>query len=493
MPLSLAPLLELRRAGPEKVVRRPPLHEPAPCPMKERTMHRFVFQIPFVVVLTGLLAVGVPGIVVAQDARLATATAEPPDTPVGEALAWVLTVLNDGAASLTPDQMTARFAPTFLAAIPPEIIVGLVQQVSADAPFTFEGFTRPPTTNQVNALLIGHSGTPLVMPLSVEPAAPHRITGVNLAPAPLPPGVQPQTFPIDEAPLTDGEVRTTETGRLDGLFDVDGHQMYLSCVGTGSPTVVLESGLSDPAAPWFGLEGAIAPFARVCSYDRPNTAGGASDPVPSLRTAQDVADDLHTLLTTAKVPGPYVLVGHSIGGLISRLYASTYPDEAAGLVLVDASHEEQEARREALVSPELWEAYQERMAQFPTSELDIEASFAQVREARDEAPLRPMPLVVITAGIVDPAELAAFFPPGWPIEVMPQVHRELQADLAGLVPNGRQVIAERSGHYVHRTEPELVLEAIRQVVEAVRNPETWDASAPGTPTSVSPPAASPAT
>jgi pimeloyl-ACP methyl ester carboxylesterase len=305
--------------------------------------------------------------------------------------------------------------------------------------------------------------------------------------------VQPQTFPIDEAPLTDGEVRTTETGRLDGLFDVDGHQMYLSCVGTGSPTVVLESGLSDPAAPWFGLEGAIAPFARVCSYDRPNTAGGASDPVPSLRTAQDVADDLHTLLTTTKVPGPYVLVGHSIGGLISRLYASTYPDEAAGLVLVDASHEEQEARREALVSPELWEAYQERMAQFPTSELDIEASFAQVREARDETPLRPMPLVVITAGIVDPAELAAFFPPGWPIEVMPQVHRELQADLAGLVPNGRQVIAERSGHYVHRTEPELVLEAIRQVVEAVRNPETWDASAPGTPTSVSPPAASPAT
>ncbi len=133
------------------------------------------------------------------------------------------------------------------------------------------------------------------------------------------------------------------------------------------------------------------------------------------------------------------------------------------------------------------------MAQFPTSELDIEASFAQVHEARDEAPLRPMPLVVITAGIVDPAELAAFFPPGWPIEVMPQVHRELQADLAGLVPNGRQVIAERSGHYVHRTEPELVLEAIRQVVEAVRNPETWDASAPGTPTSVSPPAASPAT
>jgi pimeloyl-ACP methyl ester carboxylesterase len=460
---------------------------------KERTMRRFVFQIPFVVVLAGLLAVGVPGFVVAQDARPATATAELPATPVGEALAWVLTVLNDGAASLTADEMTARFAPTFLEAIPPEIIVGLVQQVAADAPFTFEGFTRPPTANQVNALLTGRSGTPLVVPVSVEVTAPHRITGVNLAPVPLPSGVQPQTFTTDEAPLTEGELRTTETGRLDGLFDVNGHQIYLSCVGTGGPTVVLESGYNDPAAPWFAVERAIAPVTRVCSYDRPNTAGGASDPVPSPRTAQDVVDDLHTLLTTAKVPGPYVLVGHSFGGLINRLYASTYPDEVGGLVLVDASHEEQETRLEALVSPELWEAYQERLAQFPSIELDIEVSFAQVREARVDAPLRPIPLVVITAGAVaDPAQIAAIFPPGWPVEEMDQLHRELQADLAGLTPNGQQVIAERSGHYVHQTEPELVVEAIRQVVEAVRDPETWDASAPGTPTSVSPPAASPA-
>ena len=77
----------------------------------------------------------------------------------------MLTLLNDGAASLTPDEMTARFAPAFLEAVPPEIMVGLTQQIAADGPFTLEGFTRPPTATQVNALLIGRSGTPLVVPV----------------------------------------------------------------------------------------------------------------------------------------------------------------------------------------------------------------------------------------------------------------------------------------------------------------------------------------
>ena len=182
-------------------------------------------------------------------------------------------------------------------------------------------------------------------------------------------------------------MRTTETGRLDGLFDVNGHQIYLSCVGTGSPTVVLESGGNDPAAPWFAIERAVASFTRVCTYDRPNTAGGASDPVPTPITVQDAVDDLHALLAKANVPGPYVLAGHSLGGLINRLYASTYPDEVVGLVLIDASHEEQDARLQALVSPELWQAYQEMMANVLNIEkVDFDASFAQVREARADCP-----------------------------------------------------------------------------------------------------------
>jgi pimeloyl-ACP methyl ester carboxylesterase len=169
------------------------------------------------------------------------------------------------------------------------------------------------------------------------------------------------------------------------------------------------------------------------------------------------------------------------------LYASIYPDEVVGLVLVDASHEEQDARLEAMVAPELWQAYQEVAQQTLNFEgIDIAASFAQVREARVAAPLRPMPLVVVTPGAAeDPSLIPTFFPPGWPVELMPQLHRDLQSDLVGLVPDSRQVIAEQSGHYVHQSEPGLVVEAIRDVVDAVRNPETWDADTPGTPTSAS--------
>ena len=418
-------------------------------------------------------------------ARPATTSQATPGsgTPAGAALAWVLTVLNDGGASLTPEAMTAHFAPTFLAEVPPEIVVGLTRQVAADAPFTLVGLTRPPTASQINALLIGSSGTPLVVPVSVEAAVPHRIMGINFSPVPSPPGVSLPHVPLDTAPLADGETRTSETGRLDGLFTVNGRQIYLTCTGTGSPTVVLESGLNDPAAPWFAVEQAVAPLTRVCTYDRPNTAGGASDPVPTPRTARDVVAELHTLLATAKVPGPYVLVGHSIGGLLSRLYASAYPDEVAGLVLVDSSHEEQEARLEGLVSPELWEAYQAMAgATLNLEGLDINASFAQVRDARTNAPLRPMPLFVVSAGAtVDPSFIPSFFPAGWPVEIMPLLHQELQADLAGLAPHGRQVIAEQSGHYVHQSEPELVVEAIGQVVEAVRNPAAWGTPVTGTP------------
>jgi CubicO group peptidase (beta-lactamase class C family)/pimeloyl-ACP methyl ester carboxylesterase len=433
-------------------------------------------------VMLAQLATSTPAVSQAQGTGTPAAPAELPTTPVGEALGWVFTVLNGGAASLTPEDVTARIAPSVLAGAPPEVIIGLMQQVAADAPFTFAGFTRSPTANQVTALLTGRSGTPLVIPLSVETAAPHRITGMNFSFVPPPPGVRLQAIAPGELPLAAGERRTNATGRFDGLFDVDGRQIYLSCAGTGSPTVVLESGLNDPAAPWFAVESAVAPFTRVCSYDRANTAGGASGPVPTPRAARDAVEDLHALLAAAQLPGPYVLVGHSTGGLTSRLYASTYPNEVAGLVLVDAAHEEQEVRLERLVAPDLWEAYQETAKYVLNLEgIDIDTSFAQVREARATAPLRAMPLVVVSAGAAeDPSVIPSFFPVGWPVEVMPQLHRALQADLATLAPNGRLIVAERSGHYVHQGEPELVVEAIRDVVDAVRDPETWVVGTPGT-------------
>src|SRR5215212_5536927 len=130
------------------------------------------------------------------------------------------------------------------------------------------------------------------------------------------------------------------------LVDIGDRSLFLSCSGTGSPTVILASGLNDTAAVWSAVQGEVARTTRVCSYDRANVPGGASDPsdptasTPRLRSAANLVADLHALLAAAAVPGPYVLVGHSVGGLFVRLYASTYPDDVVGMVLVDATHED---------------------------------------------------------------------------------------------------------------------------------------------------------
>jgi pimeloyl-ACP methyl ester carboxylesterase len=126
--------------------------------------------------------------------------------------------------------------------------------------------------------------------------------------------------------------------------------MYLECRGSGSPTVVLVSGLDAAADVWTGYQAhssrvvfnAVAGFARVCAYDRPGTPVGddlapsRSDPVPQPTMAHDAVRDLHALLRAAGEPGPYLLVGHSYSGLITRRYAGEYPGEVAGIVFVDA-------------------------------------------------------------------------------------------------------------------------------------------------------------
>ncbi len=147
-------------------------------------------------------------------------------------------------------------------------------------------------------------------------------------------------------------------GDFAGLVDIGGRSLYLQCRGSGSPTVILEAGfrsradywtddLIQPDAPRTTVFSGVAAFTRVCAYDRPGTTTvpegtllpSRSDPVPMPRTALESVRDLHALLVAAQVPGPYVFVGHSYGGMLARLYASTYPNEIAGMILVDAFSE----------------------------------------------------------------------------------------------------------------------------------------------------------
>jgi len=134
------------------------------------------------------------------------------------------------------------------------------------------------------------------------------------------------------------------------MLDIGGYRLNLNCTGSGGPTVILESGLGEPARSWTGVQAGVERFTRVCSYDR---AGyGRSDPGPQPRSSLQIAGELHALLATAQESGPYVLVGHSFGGYNVRVYAGLYRNEVSGAVLVDSSHEDQERFEPASVRQE---------------------------------------------------------------------------------------------------------------------------------------------
>jgi pimeloyl-ACP methyl ester carboxylesterase len=291
----------------------------------------------------------------------------------------------------------------------------------------------------------------------------------------------------------------TPTATITGnLIDVGGRSLYLERGGGGEPTVLFESGFGNNAQIWDSIalppdsgETAVLPgvaaFTTVCAYDRPGTIldlehRSRSDPVPMPRTAVDVVTDLYALLQAAEVPGPYVLVGHSFGGIVVRLYAATYPEDVIGMVLVDAGDEEMHTRLRAAMTVDQWALY-EQLSSEPSPEvatyadrerMDLDASFDQLREAAAAQPLPPMPLVVLSHGLSPfGADAASQLPPDFPIDAIEPAWQEGQAALAALLPDARHLIATQSGHYIQLDEPGLVIDAIRQVVEAVRDPTAW--------------------
>jgi pimeloyl-ACP methyl ester carboxylesterase len=270
------------------------------------------------------------------------------------------------------------------------------------------------------------------------------------------------------------------SGDFAGLVQIaGGRKIYLECRGAGSPSVVFVSGargahddwtvLMDPTRPAGTRkpnESAVFPqvsrFIRVCAYDRPGTTLlddklADSTPVRQPTTAQQGVADLHALLIAAKEGGPYVLVGHSWGGLIARLFASTYPDEVVGLVLVDPASE----FLKSSLTPAQWETYIKATKKLIESN-DLEApDHERSLDLLHGTPrIRTIPVVVLTSD--KRFDFGAGGEETW------SAWRTAQDRLAKLL-NAKHVTDTSSGHTIQMEQPRLVIDAIRDVVDDVRN------------------------
>jgi pimeloyl-ACP methyl ester carboxylesterase len=277
-------------------------------------------------------------------------------------------------------------------------------------------------------------------------------------------------------------------GDVAGSFGIGhGRSMYLECYGKGSPTVILDAGLRNGASFWDQRSGetppgptvlpAVAGFTRVCAYDRPGTINTSEPPfalsrssvAPMPRTAADAVADLHALLTTAKVPGPYVFVAHSYGGLIDRLYTATYPREVAGLVLVDALAEYLQDPLNATQMTAYGAINNGALPglDYPRLErIRFVASFEQMRRAQRRHPLRGIPVTVISKGL--PFGLPDELPGGLTPALLEGAWTRMGNKLAKLTPDAVHVIARRSSHYVMLTQPKVIIDQVRRVVRLAK-------------------------
>ncbi|MEA2622648.1 MAG: hypothetical protein QOH61_1558 [Chloroflexota bacterium] len=248
---------------------------------------------------------------------------------------------------------------------------------------------------------------------------------------------------------------------MSGKFDVGGRSLYLMCVGAGSPTVVLDAGLGNNHDTWTSVVPAVSRVTRTCSYDRANL--GDSDSAPKPRSSGDVVADLHRLLGTAALRPPYLLVGHSFGGLNMRLFASNFPTEVGGLVLVDPTPTTFLTDECAVVEPSLCATLR---ADWDPSKNPDGLSLDESRREIDGAnPLPDVPLVVLAA---TEHRQAAITEKGAEARIE-AAWRNAETQLAASVPQGRLVVVS-SGHDIHRLHPEAVISAVTSMLQASRAP-----------------------
>ncbi len=275
------------------------------------------------------------------------------------------------------------------------------------------------------------------------------------------------------------------------MVDVGGYKLHIQCVGTGSPTVVLDAGLGGTSLDWSLVQTEIGQTTRVCAYDRAGMGWSESGPQP--RTPEQNARELHTLLTNAGLEGPYVLVGHSLAGKNVRMYASLYPEQVAGMVLIDARSEYVDARTSPAEAKAFKDLYATLASAYkvarglglmrliganvvgaPTLSAETRSAIAMVayaprsqdagtaeaiaREASD-AQLAAAPSLGDRPLIVLASEQNMTADANWP---------EAQRLMAALSTQGKLIVPAGSGHYIHWDHPAVVIEAVAQVVGQVR-------------------------
>ena len=303
---------------------------------------------------------------------------------------------------------------------------------------------------------------------------------------------------------------------MNRMIDLGGFRLHLDCAGSGRPTVVFDAALAGSSISWTYVQPAVAEFARTCAYDR---AGfGRSDRGPLPRTAGRLADELHALLVRSGEPPPYVLVGHSFGGLVTRIFAARYRSVTAGLVLVDPAHPEDWAtpapkeqaridRGVALCRQGLWAC---RLGVAPVVSALVGAGAIGAARAVVNmftrgglggdtdwllAPLWKLPPEArrrlraywtraaffealgsqIASMSISAAETLEASADGYgrlPLVTIslsnPDDHRvRRQEALAGRSTRGRHVIANNSGHWIPLDEPATVVAEIRRMVKEV--------------------------
>ncbi len=296
------------------------------------------------------------------------------------------------------------------------------------------------------------------------------------------------------------------SGDFEGLVEIEGgRKVWVEIHGEGSPAVVVIPGYRDRADTWKSdpaqpesdrpnVLSEIAKFTRVLNFDRPGTTVSTgegdddfevsrSEPVAQPRTPVELMEEVRAVLQATAFPGPYVLAAHSLGGSIARLYASAYPEDVVGMVQVDAYNE----RLEDILGPERWQDLvdlnlsggSDNVVPLPGYDGDLETvgygtPNEPLREAIATNPLAPMPLAVLahTVPFAVSEEVQRTY--GFTTEELEAVLLEANQFLATLAPRSRFFLASTSGHEIQRDQPELVAEAIRQVVTGVRYPDTWD-------------------